>query len=361
MNKVVLVTGGAGYIGSHVCKALSREGFLPVVYDNLCSGNAGAVRWGPFEKGDIRDRERLSEVISRYRPTAIMHFAALIQVGESVADPANFYENNVYGSMCLLEEARAFGIEHMVFSSTAAVYGIPKASFLEESSDLKPINPYGQTKLTMENMIRDYSSAYGLNFAILRYFNAAGADEAGEIGTSYKKDTHLIPLLMRVASNMNPEIKIFGNDYDTPDGTAIRDYIHVSDLANAHVQALQKIMSEKTNLTLNLGTNVGHSVKEVVETTRNITRHSVPAIDCERRAGDPHILVANAAKAQKLLNWKPNHSSLENIIQTAWNWRVLQNKSQFGLVGATPRNFKELWHMDSEGDLVDSGLDKKAA
>ncbi len=361
MNNVILVTGGAGYIGSHVCKALSQKGFLPVVYDNLCSGNAGAVRWGPFEKGDIRDRQRLAEIISRYRPIAIMHFAALIQVGESVSAPADFYENNVYGSLCLLEEAREFGIEHMVFSSTAAVYGLPNSSFLKESSALKPINPYGQTKLTMENMIRDYSNAYGLNFAILRYFNAAGADEAGEIGTSYKKDTHLIPLLMRVASNLSPEIKIFGNDYDTPDGTAIRDYIHVTDLADAHVKALQKIMSEKTNLTLNLGTNTGHSVKEVVETTRGVTSHDIPAIDCDRRAGDPHILVANAAKAQKLLNWKPKHSSLENIIQTAWNWRVLQNQNQFGFVGAIPRNFREPWHVDHRGELIDSGLDKKAA
>jgi UDP-glucose-4-epimerase GalE len=360
MNKVVLVTGGAGYIGSHVCKALALKGFLPVAYDNLCSGNASSVKWGPFEKGDIRDRERLSEVISKYRPVAIMHFAALIQVGESVSDPANFYENNVYGSMCLLEEAREAGIDFMVFSSTAAVYGIPETSFLKETSALRPINPYGQTKLAMENMIRDYSNAYGLNFAILRYFNAAGADAFGDIGPMYKKDTHLIPLLMRVASNMMDEIKVFGSDYDTPDGTAIRDYIHVTDLANAHVLALLKIMADKTCLTLNLGTNTGHSVKEVLETAREVTGKKIAASNEDRREGDPPILVANAINAQKELDWHPAHSSLDNIIETAWKWRQKQNAAQFGLSIETPASWKHSWHVDKDGDFANE-LGKKAA
>ncbi len=360
MNKVVLVTGGAGYIGSHVCKALALKGFLPVAYDNLCSGNASCVKWGPFEKGDIRDRARLAEVISKYRPIAIMHFAALIQVGDSVSNPANFYENNVYGSLCLLEEAREAGIEHMVFSSTAAVYGIPKDALLKETSTLQPINPYGQTKLAMENMIRDYSSAYGLHYAILRYFNAAGADAFGDSGAMYKKDTHLIPLLMRVASNMMDEIKVFGTDYDTPDGTAIRDYIHVTDLANAHVLALLKIMSEKTSLTLNLGTNIGHSVKEVVDMAREVTGHPIAAVREARRAGDPPILVANSMKAQKELDWHPAHSSLENILETAWTWRQKQNAVQFGMREATPASWKHSWHVDQEGDFA-TEMGKKAA
>ncbi|MCB1651974.1 MAG: UDP-glucose 4-epimerase GalE [Alphaproteobacteria bacterium] len=328
MRKTVLVTGGAGYIGSHICKALLAGGFTPVTYDNLCSGNKDAVRWGPFEKGDIRDRVRLKAVINRYNPFAIIHCAALIQVGDSVANPAEFYDNNIYGSLCLLEEARSYGIKHMVFSSTAAVYGQPGSSApLSEDRPLNPINPYGQTKLAMENMIRDYAGAYGLKFAILRYFNAAGADPEGETGTAYKKDTHLVPLLMQVAAGQRPNIEIFGRDYDTPDGSAIRDYIHVTDLADAHVRALRHTFLTGENLTLNLGTNKGYSVLEVIKAARRITGKTLPALACNRRAGDPAILVANAARAQTLLNWTPQHSSIDEIIATAWNWKQRQLKA----------------------------------
>lgn len=325
-EKVVLVTGGAGYIGSHACKTLKSNGFFPVTYDNLCSGNEAAVKWGPLEIGDIRDRAALSAVITKYKPASIMHFAALIKVGDSVTNPAEFYDNNIHGSQCLLEEARKFGIKNMVFSSTAAVYGTPLSDAITESHPLRPINPYGNSKLAMENMIRDYSEAYGLHYAILRYFNAAGADEDGQIGTAYKMDSHLIPLLMQVASDKMPEIKVFGTDYDTHDGTAIRDYIHVMDLAEAHVLALRHMIRNKENLTLNLGTNRGQSVFDVLETVRRITGHKVPANEFERRQGDPSVLVANASEAQRILNWQPLYSDIETIVATAWAWRKKQNK-----------------------------------
>ncbi len=324
-ERVILVTGGAGYIGSHVCKALAESGFFPVTYDNLCSGNEAAVRWGPFERGDIRDRVTLGAVIRAWRPAAIMHFAALMRVGDSVFDPAKFYDNNTYGSLCLLEEARAHGIGDVVFSSTAAVYGYPKRDRLLETAPLRPVNPYGQTKLAAENMIRDFSSAYGLRYAILRYFNAAGADPECETGTAYKKDSHLVPLLMRVAAGIKPEIEIFGTDYDTPDGTAIRDYIHVSDLAQAHILALRHIMERKDNITLNLGTSRGYSVNEVVSTARTVTGHALPAVEKPRRSGDPAMLVADASRAENILAWKPQYSDLETIIATAWAWRQKQS------------------------------------
>lgn len=324
-EKAILVTGGAGYIGSHVCKALSHEGFIPIAYDNLVTGSPQAIKWGPFEQGDIRDRDRLKCVITQYQPLAIMHFAALIQVGESVADPAQYYENNVYGSFCLLEEAKAQRISAMVFSSTAAVYGMPQQALIDEDHPLQPINPYGHTKLAMENMIRDYASAYGLRYAILRYFNAAGADLEGQLGSAYAVDTHLIPLLMQVASGLRNDIKVFGTDYDTPDGTAIRDFIHVNDLAQAHILALKHLLNEKESITLNLGTSKGHSVKETLELARHLTQRTIPAEVCSRRMGDPSILVANAKRAGALLGWKPVCSDLTTIIDSAWKWRQLQN------------------------------------
>ncbi len=324
-NNVVLVTGGAGYIGSHVCKALANSGFLPVAYDNLCSGNAEAVKWGPFERGDIRNRARLAEVIAAYKPSSVMHFAALIRVGDSVANPAEFYDNNIAGSWCLLEEARAARIASMVFSSTAAVYGNPETATLSEDHPLRPINAYGHTKLAMENMIRDYATAYPMHYAIMRYFNAAGADPQVESGSAYKQDSHIIPLLMQVASGAMPEIKVFGTDYDTPDGTALRDYIHVTDLAAAHVLALKHIRRTGQNLTLNLGTNSGHSVRNVIDVARAVTRHRIPALVADRRAGDPDVLVANAMRARAVLGWHPAFSGIDTIVETAWKWRSLQN------------------------------------
>lgn len=328
MKRHILVTGGAGYIGSHVCQLLEYNGFTPISYDNLCSGNKSAVQWGPLVEGDIRDSNLLSKTISKYTPIAIMHFAALIQVAESVSNPSIYYDNNVYGSYCLLETARKHSIKHIVFSSTAAVYGLPGTDSISEDEPKKPINPYGQTKLIMEQMIYDYSKAYGLRYAILRYFNAAGADSDGRAGTAYKVDTHLIPLLMRVACNISEHIKVFGSDYSTPDGTAIRDYIHVTDLAEAHILALKHIISGKESIILNIGTNKGSSVTEVIDITRKITGHKIPALLSDRRQGDPPILIADATKAKDILNWTPNYSDIETIVKTAWSWRQIQNKNK---------------------------------
>ncbi len=328
----ILVAGGAGYIGSHVCKALYEAGFSPVTYDNLCSGNEAAVKWGPFEKGDIRDPARLAEVMKKYRPVAVMHFAALIQVGDSVENPATYYDNNVFGSYCLLEQARIHNIQNMVFSSTAAVYGNPQSNLIDEDHPLNPVNPYGHTKLAMENMIRDYAAAYSLQYAILRYFNAAGADPQGETGTAYKKDTHIIPLLMQTACGDRESISIFGEDYPTRDGTAIRDYIHVSDLADAHVRALKHLLAGKGSLTLNLGTSAGFSVRQVLETARQVTGQEIKAEKNPRRTGDPTVLVANADAARSVLGWQPVLSELSIIVDTAWTWQ--QKKKLHGKEGA---------------------------
>ncbi len=325
MKQCVLVTGGAGYIGSHTCKALEKAGFTPVVYDNLSSGNKGAVKWGPFEEGDVCDTDRLDAVIKQYNPVAIMHFAALIQVAESVVEPAKYYNNNVFGSYCLLGAARKNAVRHMVFSSTAAVYGMPLNDLIAEDHPLAPINPYGHTKLAMENMIRDYAKAYDMSYAILRYFNAAGADPDMEIGTAYPKDTHIVPLLMQTATGERKSIDVYGNDYPTPDGTAVRDYIHVTDLAEAHVLSLQHILEGKDSLLLNLGTSSGFSVREVLETSRRVTGQPIPSEDKPRRRGDPAILVADAKAAREILNWEPKLSGLSDIIRTAWAW---QNKKK---------------------------------
>jgi UDP-glucose-4-epimerase GalE len=324
-KQAILVTGGAGYIGSHVCKELARHGYLPITYDNLCSGNEEAVKWGPFEEGDIRDRERLRKVIQMHKPVAVMHFAALIQVQESIADPAAYYNNNAFGSLCLLEEVCAQGIRNIVVSSTAAVYGLPENPLISESSPLLPINPYGQSKLMMENILQDFSRAYGIKHVILRYFNAAGADLDAETGTAYKKDSHIVPLLMRVVSGLMPEIKVYGTDYNTPDGTAVRDYVHVIDVAEAHILALKHIIEGKENLTLNIGASIGHSVAEVIEAARQITRQPIVTCKTERRAGDAPILVADIKRAQETLNWKPVYSDLSTIINTAWKWCQRQN------------------------------------
>jgi UDP-arabinose 4-epimerase len=321
MNNTVLVTGGAGYIGSHVCKALAARGFTPVSYDNLCSGNKDHVRWGPLEIGDIRDQTRLTEVIKSHQPEAIMHFAALIQVGESVANPVKYYDNNVFGSFCLLNAAQKHNIRHMVFSSTAAVYGTPLTETISEDHPLRPVNPYGHTKLAMENMIRDYATAYNFNYAILRYFNAAGADLDCDIGSSYKVDTHIIPLLMRVAGGDLKEISLYGTDYPSPDGTAMRDYLHVQDLAEAHILALRHIREKSGQLILNLGTSQGHTVQQVVTMARRVTRHPIPSRSYPRRSGDPFRLVADATQARLQLNWEPQYSDLQTIISTAWAWQ----------------------------------------
>lgn len=329
MGQTILVTGGAGYIGSHACKALAQNGYRPVTYDNLISGNEWAVKWGPFEKGDIRDEDRLSAVIEQYNPTAIMHFAALIQVAQSVKNPKEFHGNNVGGTRCLLDVATKAGIKNFIFSSTAAVYGIPNGDNpIPENAALKPINPYGETKLEMESMVRNFADRYGLNTAILRYFNAAGADPDGEIGSAYQIDTHIIPILMNQAASGNGEFQVFGDDYDTPDGTAIRDYIHVTDIVDAHIKALKKLESNGGNTVLNLGTSNGYSVNDVLEAARRITQKPIPSNVNERRAGDPPRLVADASNAHEILGWSPQYSDLETILQTAWAWKLARLNEQ---------------------------------
>lgn len=326
-DKSILVTGGAGYIGSHTCKALKARGYTPVVYDNLYSSSGHAVRWGPMEKGDVRDKARLISVIESYKPSAIIHFAAHIRVGESVSDPALYYSNNVYGSHCVFDAAKEKGIKNIVFSSSAAVYGIAALSPVSENSPKEPINPYGRTKMMMEQMAADYSAAYDMNFAALRYFNAAGADPDCELGTAYKIDTHIIPLLMRVASGLMPAIHVFGTDYDTADGTAIRDYIHVTDLAEAHILALEHIQENKKNLICNVGGDKGTSVAEIIAKARTITGHAIPQINSGRRAGDPSELVADISRIKSSLGWEPIYSDIDNIIRTAWAWRQKQNET----------------------------------
>lgn len=326
----ILVTGGAGYIGSHVCKKLAESGYTPVAFDNLCSGNIEAVQWGPFERGDILDRARLKDVIKSYSPQAIMHFAALIRVGDSGLYPDEYYDNNVMGSLALLSEARDAGIKHFVLSSSAAVYGIPEISPIPENAPKKPINPYGNTKLAMEMIMEDFGKAYGMQYANLRYFNAAGADAGAMIGTAYRQDSHIVPLLMRVAGGEMPAIKVFGSDYDTKDGTAIRDYVHITDLAQAHLLALEYILQKNESLTLNLGTNHGYSVAEIVDAARRATGHPIPVEHAPRRAGDPAILVADSSQAQALLGWRPESSDLDTILGTAWNWYKRQKSAPWG-------------------------------
>ncbi len=316
----VLVTGGAGYIGSHTCKALSKAGHIPVVYDNLVYGHEWAVKWGALERGDILDRERLDDVIRRHEPQAAIHFAAFTYVGESVANPGKYYRNNVAGSLTLLEAIRDSGIANIVFSSTAAVYGIPKESPINEDLPRQPINPYGESKLAVEHMLRDFHEAHGLNWMALRYFNAAGADPDGEIGEDHDPETHLIPLVLKAITGERDNITVFGTDYDTPDGTCIRDYIHVTDLADAHVRAIEALAAGASSGACNLGNGTGFSVREVIESARKVTGRDVPMKLGERRPGDPAVLVSDATRAQKELGWTPTFRDLNEIVRTAWEW-----------------------------------------
>ena len=325
MDQTILVTGGAGYIGSHVCKALSRHGFLPITIDNLSSGNETAVKWGPFEYSDINDSETVSSVIDRYAPDAVIHLAGSLDISESKTAPAQYYKNNVTGTLCLIDTMKKHDIDDIVLSSSAAVYGAPQSMQpLTESSALDPVNVYGRTKLMMEHAIRDYTNAYGMRVGALRYFNAAGADIDNEAGTAYKNDTHLIPLLMQAAAGQTDHIKLFGNDYNTRDGSAIRDYVHVTDIAEAHIKALQYMKNAKKSLTANLGSGCGYSVSEVINAARRITGHAIPAIEYPRRDGDPPMLVANARHAKETLGWIPQYSDLDTIITTAWAWKQKQ-------------------------------------
>jgi UDP-arabinose 4-epimerase len=316
----VLVTGGAGYIGSHACKALSQAGYLPVSYDNLVYGHAQAVKWGPLERSDIQDRARLDEVLGQYKPSAVMHFAAFTYVGESVTDPGKYYRNNLTGSLTLLEAIRDHGINRLVFSSSCATYGLPDRLPIAEQTPQNPINPYGVSKLFFERMLADFDTAHGIRSIAMRYFNAAGADPDNETGEDHDPETHLIPLVLDAASGRRATITVLGNDYATPDGTCVRDYIHVTDIASAHVRALKALEGGTSSRAYNLGNGRGFSVKEVISAVERVTGRPVPAVQGKRRPGDPDALVADSTKALRELGWKPSIPELDRIVRTAWAW-----------------------------------------
>ena len=321
----MLVVGGAGYIGSHTCLDLANKGFKPVVYDNFSNGHREFVKWGPAEEGDIRDRARLDEVLAKHKPAAILHFAALIEVGESVKDPVSFYENNVIGTLTLLSAAQAAGVKAFVFSSTCATYGLPQSVPLDESHRQVPINPYGRTKYIVEQALADYDQYKGLRSVILRYFNAAGADFEGRIGEWHTPETHAIPLAIDAALGRRQGFKVFGSDYDTRDGTCVRDYIHVLDLADAHVRAVEYLLDGGGSVALNLGTGTGTTVKELLGTIETVSNRPFPVEYVGRREGDSTTLVANNDKARDVLGWTPQYD-LTEIIQSAWNWHAKSNQ-----------------------------------
>jgi UDP-glucose 4-epimerase len=316
----VLVTGGAGYIGSQTAKALAKAGHEGVVLDNLATGHREAVRWGPFIEGDLGDKELLAKIFREQRIEAVIHFAASLLVGESVTNPQKYFWNNVVNTLLLLDAMKACRVKHIVFSSSAAVYGSPEKLPIPEDHPMRPVSPYGDSKLCMERAIRWYCVGYGLRGAALRYFNAAGADLEGELGEEHDPESHLIPLVVKAALGQRPDVEVYGTDYPTPDGTAIRDYIHVVDLADAHVRALEYLAGGGESTELNLGTGEGHSVREVVACVGKLCDGSVPSKDAPRRAGDPAVLVADPSKARQVLGWQPQHSDLDTIIQSAWKW-----------------------------------------
>jgi UDP-arabinose 4-epimerase len=316
----ILVTGGAGYIGSHTVKLLLQRGYHPVVFDNLRYGHRHAVLGGDFVEGTLHDTARLEEVIGTHAIDAVIHFAAFAYVGESVQDPLTYYHNNVVGSVSLLQAMRATGVRRLIFSSSCATYGIPQQPCLSEDHPQNPINPYGESKLFVERMLPACAAAYGLRWISLRYFNAAGADPDGELGEEHDPETHLIPLVLAAASGHLPEIAIFGTDYDTPDGTCIRDYIHVTDLAEAHLLALQALDTDHANTAYNLGTGSGYSVRQVIDAAARITGRPISSTVVPRRPGDPPRLVAAAEKVRQALGWTPRYSDLDTIIATAWGW-----------------------------------------
>lgn len=318
----ILVTGGAGYVGAHTCKALAHGGFIPVTIDNLSSGKRALVKWGPLVVADLADRSAVDRALADV--AAVMHFAGSIEAGQSMLDPARFYRNNVVNSLNLLDAMKARGIATLVFSSSAAVYGVPESALVTEDHPLRPINPYGETKLVIERTLPWYGEAYGLRAGILRYFNAAGADPEGEAGECHEPETHLVPLTIAAALGSGPALKVFGTNYPTPDGTAVRDYVHVSDLAAAHVLVLRHLLAGGRNLTLNLGTGRGHSAREVIAACARHHGAPVPHGDAAPRPGDPAILVADPAQARRLLGWQPRWSQIDQIVGDAYRWAKRQ-------------------------------------
>jgi UDP-glucose 4-epimerase len=316
----VLVTGGAGYIGSHACKVLAAAGFVPVTYDNLVTGWQDAVRFGPFEQGDLHDRPRLDAVFARYRPVAVMHFAALSQVGESMRDPGPYWRNNVGGSLVLIEAAVAAGCLDFVFSSTCATYGDHDNVVLDEDTPQAPINAYGASKRAIEDILGNFGASHGMRAVIFRYFNVAGADPEGEVGEFHQPETHLVPLMLDAIDGKRPALTVFGTDYDTPDGTCIRDYVHVMDLVEAHLLGLRWLLDGKPGRVFNLGTGRGFSVREVIAQGAGVTNREVPVVLGERRAGDCTRLVSGSARAEQELGWRPERSTLPQMIADAWRW-----------------------------------------
>jgi UDP-glucose-4-epimerase GalE len=320
INKKILVTGGAGYIGSHTCRELQRQGYEPIVFDNLENGYQENVLWGPLFKGDLRKAEQLEACFETFKPAAVIHFAAYAYVGESVNEPEKYYENNVIGSFNLLKTMKKFGVNKLVFSSSCATYGIPENMPIAETELQKPVNPYGNTKLQMERMMQDFSEAYGLKFVALRYFNAAGASPDSEIGENHVPETHLIPLILAAVAGKISEVSVYGSNYPTPDGTCIRDYIHVCDLADAHIKALEYLEESNRKLAFNLGTGTGNSVMEVIKAVEKVVNKPVPYKITDRRAGDPAVLVSKTGLAEKKLRWSPQYNEIETIVEHAWNY-----------------------------------------
>lgn len=316
----VLVCGGAGYIGSHMVRRLMTAGHAPVVFDNLSTGHRAAVGAAPLVVGDLLRRADLDALFATCRFDAVMHFCARSLVGESVAQPYDYYDNNVVGTLNLLQAMRAADVDRLVFSSTAAVFGQPQAECIDETHPVAPINPYGASKAMAERILADAAAAYGLRSVTLRYFNAAGADLSGEIGESHDPETHLIPNVLRAALGQGGALKVFGNDYPTRDGTCIRDYVHVDDLASAHLAALDYLQAQPGAHTFNLGNGDGFSVLEVIEAARRVTGRAVPCVSEARRPGDPAVLVASSARARDILGWRPAYTGIEAIIDTAWRW-----------------------------------------
>lgn len=318
----ILITGGAGYIGSHTCKYLKQAGHEVVVFDNLSAGHRDFLRYGLFEYGDVRDPRRLSDVLGKHQPDGVIHFASSIEVGESVTAPGKYYDNNVTGTLNLLRCMVRAGVNKIVMSGTCAVYGLPGQVPIAETCPLAPINPYAFSKMFMERMLEDFRVAHGLSWASLRYFNASGADPEAEIGERHLPESHLIPNVILAALGKAASLRLFGNDYPTPDGTCIRDYIHVQDLASAHLAALERLKPRNEAMIVNLGTGQGYSNLEIIKTVEEITGRTVPVTMAPRRPGDAVELVADSTLARRLLDWRPIHSSLTNIIETAWRWHL---------------------------------------
>ena len=332
-ERSVLVAGGAGYIGSHTCKALAAAGYVPVTLDNLVDGHRDAVRWGPLVEADLADRRTLERVLREHRVAAVVHFAAYAYVGESMADPGRYFHNNVTCSLNLLDAMHATGVRRLVFSSTCATYGIPDVVPITEDTPQRPVNPYGESKLMVERALHWHGVAHGLKSIALRYFNAAGADAAGELGERHDPELHLIPLAIDAALGLAPPLRVMGTDYDTPDGTAVRDYIHVTDLADAHVRALAFLEQGGASAALNLGTGHGHSVRDVIAMVERVTGLTVPRTDAPRRAGDPPALVAAPGRAKALLGWQARWSDLETIVRTAVAWHRHARAQQLAQLG----------------------------